>query len=347
MRARAGSGAGRASLAAGLFAIGAAACAAPPDSRCAVQEPPEVLQASVRDAQEPGSGSREGRAPGTAGDAAGTGPRSGPGAAAPSALERALQKLQLYGDLRLRHESSFRLDGADDRNRERIRLRLGVNYQLNDEVLIGARVATGDPDDPRSTHVTLGDVFDSLDVSLDRAFLTYEPTCFEGARVTAGKSNHPFYRNPVYGELLFDADVQPEGAVASYTYSEDTGAFEELSLAVGEYVILEQSVDDEASAFVAQASGRASFSDSLSGTLALGYYHYSSVTPDGSLAILGDNSGNATVDTDGDEEPDDFASDFGILNPIVSLDYSGWELPVVLGAEYIQNTRADIDGDTG
>ncbi|MCH8852706.1 MAG: hypothetical protein IID41_08650, partial [Planctomycetes bacterium] len=51
------------------------------------------------------------------------------------AWEQALERLKIYGDLRLRHESSFNLDDKRDRHRERLRFRLRLDYQLSDELL--------------------------------------------------------------------------------------------------------------------------------------------------------------------------------------------------------------------
>ena len=40
-----------------------------------------------------------------------------------SPWEDVLDRLQISGDLRLRHESTFQIDGRSDRNRERLRFR--------------------------------------------------------------------------------------------------------------------------------------------------------------------------------------------------------------------------------
>ena len=125
--------------------------------------------------------------------------------------------MALYGDFRLRYEGDFDLEEQPDRHRARIRFRLGANYEVVDDLLIGARIVTGDRGDPNSPHVTLGDGFKDFEISLDRAFASYRPGWFEGSSLTAGKLAHPFDRNPVYGELVWDADVQPEGIVGGYS----------------------------------------------------------------------------------------------------------------------------------
>jgi hypothetical protein len=256
------------------------------------------------------------------------------------------ERLKFYGDVRLRHESDFNLDDRSSRNRERLRLRFGVNYLLSDTTLLGVRLVTGDPDDPKSPHVTFGDVFDDLDVSLDRAFVRFRPTSWEETAFIAGKFDHAFYRNPVYGELVWDADVQPEGLLVSHTVTE-AGPFDEIGLDLGAYIVLEQATADDAYTFVAQAEGRRRWSEALDSTLAVGYYQYTDPTPDGADAIVGDDAGNATIDDDGDLVADEFVSDFGILNSIVAFEYKGWSRPLVFSGEYVHNTRANIDKDQG
>jgi len=260
--------------------------------------------------------------------------------------ERTLNRLSVYGDLRLRQESEFHLDDRGNRHRQRIRMRLGADYALTDALTIGGRIVTGDASDPNSPHQTLGNVFSDFEISLDRAFLRYRPEDLPGSQVTLGKFAHPFYRNPVYSELVWDADVQPEGGFASYRTARGD-LFESLELIGGAYTILEQQRADDAFAGVVQGSTRLRLSDRVAGELAVGYYHYSDVSPGNSTRILGENGGNATIDLDGDGEPDDFRSDFGILNPILALHLDGWRWPVVVSGEYIHNLRASGSRDQG
>lgn len=259
--------------------------------------------------------------------------------------ERILDRLLLYGDYRLRYESNFNLEGQESSDRLRMRLRLGANYEVSDQLLLGARLVTGDAEDPNSPHVTFGDLFDDLEISLDRAFVSWRPGGFEGIDLTGGKFNHPFYRNQVYGELVWDADVQPEGLLFQSEYQGILG-LDRLDFDLGLYTILQQSVGDDSSMGVAQVRAEKRLASQVRSSLALGYYYYSDVNPDGSTRLVDRNRGNATVDADGDGQPDAYESDFGILNVIAALDL-GQTRPTTLSAEYILNTRAEIDGDTG
>lgn len=109
-----------------------------------------------------------------------------------------LDDLTVYGDVRLRAEYDFDLPDRSDRFRSRLRFRLGANYALGESWLAGGRLVTGDRDEPRSRHVTRGDGFDGLEVSLDRLFLEARPPFATDLRfVGGGNFDHPFQRNPV------------------------------------------------------------------------------------------------------------------------------------------------------
>lgn len=263
-----------------------------------------------------------------------------------SSLEKFFDRLKPFADFRLRNEDNFHLDDQDDRYRARIRFRVGTTYQVLDELMAGARMTTGQRDDAQTPHVTLGEVFHKFDFNLDRVYVTYRPSWFAGSSATAGKFGHPFYANPVYGELVWDADVQPEGGVLGYTYT-DTGSFERFDAYAGEYYLLEQGNADDAYITVVQLSARCKLCEHVKATAALGLYDYGSVSPDGSTTLVGENSGNATVDLNGDGTPDRFQSHFQIWNPIVSCTYDGLDLPLTASAEYIYNADAENDRDQG
>jgi len=85
--------------------------------------------------------------------------------------------LNFSGDFRLRHERTTRQEpGAqpdirDPRNREVVRFRFGMNKKINGLFNFGARLATGSPDDPNTTDITLGDFVNDLTISLDRVYM--------------------------------------------------------------------------------------------------------------------------------------------------------------------------------
>jgi len=254
--------------------------------------------------------------------------------------------LRVSGDFRLRGESSFERDDQPNRTRARIRARLGATYDVNEELRVGARLVTGDPKDPNSPHVTLGDGLTSDDVSLDRYFVEYRPGGSERTRLTAGKFAHPFAANPVYGELVWDADVQPEGFVVEGRWDE-VGPFDTLGATAGAYVLAEQDLAGDAELVALQVRARRRFGAASEGGLAVGYYCYGDTQPDGTTVLVGQNAGNAVVDLDMNGTPDAFVSEFSILHSIVDVRCSGWGEPLTFGAEAMKNLDAVGPRDSG
>lgn len=256
-------------------------------------------------------------------------------------------RLTFSGDFRLRHESSINQDTSRDRHRERVRLRVGGTYQVADELLFGARLVTGDPDDPGSVNQTLGNVFDSFEFTLDRAYLTYTPDWSPKSWATAGKFAYPLIRNPVYGRLIWDSDIQPEGLVLGHAF-ENLGRLEELRIVLSEFLVDERAGADDALAFVLQGAGQIAIAENWKANAALSYFLYSGIDTAGDPGFaISDNAGNALFDSDGDLIPDRFVSDFEIINPMVAVTWDGWKMPLTISAEYIKNFEANIANDQG
>ncbi|MEE9251890.1 MAG: putative porin [Thermodesulfobacteriota bacterium] len=258
-------------------------------------------------------------------------------------------RLRVYGDFRLRSELDTNRRGKEDpRFRERIRGRLGAEYDIaENQLYVGARVRTGDSDDPRSPHQSLDSDFESFEIALDMAYLLYKPSFAPGLSLYGGKFAHPFRTKAVYNELVWDSDVQPEGFSASYAHTYN-GLLDDVYLTAGQY-ILEREGSDISWLTVAQLAVSKSFGGNWKIVLASGLYLYSNLTPGDSptLARPPKNAGNATVDTDGDGQPDAFLSDFGILDSFLNIEYKGLPIPVVLTGQYFHNFGADIDEDDG
>jgi hypothetical protein len=122
--------------------------------------------------------------------------------------------IKFFGDFRLRYENTTNLDPAslEDRNREVVRFRAGVTKEVNELLKFGARLATGSSGDPNTADVTLGSFVNDLEVSLDRAYVELK---YEDLFITGGKFGNPFRTT----DLVWDGDVNPQGAALSYTFS--------------------------------------------------------------------------------------------------------------------------------
>ncbi|ATQ44565.1 putative porin [Caulobacter mirabilis] len=155
------------------------------------------------------------------------------------------RRLTLYGDLRVRGEGVFMDDGnadifedfgainagagqnindktpgyvgppylntREDRQRARIRARLGLKARIDDWISAEVRLATGNDSSPVSTNQTLGGGagFGKYEIWLDRAALRLTPV--EGVAVDVGRFANPFWTS----ELLFDDDLNFDGVAFS------------------------------------------------------------------------------------------------------------------------------------
>ena len=121
-------------------------------------------------------------------------------------------RLNVNGDLRLRAQGDYGNKDGEDRDSAQIRGRLGATYAVNDRVTVGARLVTGDADDPNSTDVTLSNFDDDFQVSLD---LAYAQINFGELKVYGGKIPQPFART----DLVWDGDVNPQGVSGVYKHA--------------------------------------------------------------------------------------------------------------------------------
>src|SRR5579872_3522097 len=133
-----------------------------------------------------------------------------------SALEALVGRFRFSGDVRVRGEA-YNQSGVPDRNRARIRVRFGLDGQLNEDFIAGFALATGSLGDPTSTNETLTNVFDRKTIALDRGFVTYNPIAHHWLSLTGGKFAYSWQRTSV----TFDPDLNPEGfnEKASFDFS--------------------------------------------------------------------------------------------------------------------------------
>ena len=166
------------------------------------------------------------------------------GAPAPGLVPDWINRIRVFGDIRTRYEADLFnkgnynefvnysainggspydsnagpyppfLDSTEDRNRFRLRARLGVDVNLADNVQTVIRVGTGDPNGPVSTNATLGEngAFSKYAIYLDRAFVAFEPD--EHTTIRAGRSSNPFSTT----DILFYNDLGFDGVSAHYEH---------------------------------------------------------------------------------------------------------------------------------
>jgi len=132
-----------------------------------------------------------------------------------------VQDIKLKGDFRNRYQgdrSKSATSVATDRNRDRIRVRLGAETRVIEGFKVGLGIATGTTADPKSANVTLGDGFSFKNIILDYGYGQYMAQWKAPftATFTAGKFKNPFWE-PI--NAVVDPDINPEGAALQFGYN--------------------------------------------------------------------------------------------------------------------------------
>jgi hypothetical protein len=258
--------------------------------------------------------------------------------AATSAAQAQTVPLNFAGDFRVRHEMTTRQEpGKSDafsetRNREVVRFRFGMNKKINGLFNFGARIATGSPDDPNTTDITLGDFFNDLTISLDRAYMEMR---YKNLFLTGGKFANPFLTT----ELVWDGDVNLQGFGASYALS---GLGKITPKLTGVYSIIdEQTIRDDSYLKGGSAELGISASPDLSLKLSGGYYDYTinSLVNAGSGDILSNRL---------DSTRTGYLSDFNLIDIVATVDsrWFGNRFPFRFVGNYVKNDGA-ADKNTG
>jgi hypothetical protein len=133
-----------------------------------------------------------------------------------TALEALVGRFRFSGDVRIRGEDYFQ-KGVPDLNQARIRVRFGIDGQLNEDFIGGLALATGALGNPTTTNETLTNAFDRKTIALDRGFITYNPVAHSWLSLTGGKFAYTWQRS----SATFDPDLNPEGfnEKASFNFS--------------------------------------------------------------------------------------------------------------------------------
>ena len=121
-------------------------------------------------------------------------------------VQNLIGRFRFSGDIRVRGEN-YTQAGTQDRNRARIRVRFGLDGQLNEDFVGSFALATGTEGDPTTTNETLTNAFDRKTIALDRGFIAYNPVAHSWLSLTGGKFPYLWQRTSVTG----DPDLNPEG----------------------------------------------------------------------------------------------------------------------------------------
>nr|WP_314559691.1 putative porin [uncultured Pseudomonas sp.] len=259
-------------------------------------------------------------------------------------------KTQLKGDVRFRHETvkieGTPNNGGKDKDRERIRARLGAYTEINPQVDTGIRIATGSSDDARSTNQDLDGYFNKKSIWLDLGYIDYHPDQIKNLHVIGGKMLQPWVS---MGDVIWDSDINPEGLALTYKYP--LGSSAELFGSLGNYN-LKDNVNGDGVQFrndlrmtAGQLGSRFTLTDNLKLTLGGSVYAFqndedSRCPTAGSTACLtpAETVANTTAGN---------ASEYRLYEGFSQIDIGGLAVPLSFYGQYVQNTKAtDKDQDT-
>jgi len=255
-----------------------------------------------------------------------------------------IENIKINGDLRYRYEMIDE-EGLEDRNRNRIRVRLGLTAKINDDIDAGFRIATSEEvstagghsgGDPISTNQNLDDAFSKKSFWLDLAYFNWHPSSIQGLNVIGGKMENPFVR--VGGnQLIFDSDLTPEGIAAQYTmaFTENTNLF----FNGGGFYIDEVSGGADTSLWGLQAGLKHTFKDESYLLGGVSKYCYSNIEGHGPLIGSG-FQGNSNAGSL-------YTSDYDLAELFGEYGFNMGETPAAAFANYVQNTVASGGEDTG
>lgn len=245
-----------------------------------------------------------------------------------------LSHIKLKGDLRLRYEyndNSARENAAGhniDRHRGRYRYRLGIITTPMAHLEVGAGVASGG-DDPRSTNQTFGNDFSSKSIRIDYAYAQYAFT--DRLEAVAGKFRFGDYLwAPT--DLIWDGDINPEGASAHYSVDEAMGS----TFANAGVWVLGEFSDNDSDPYLYYVQGGQNFTrGDLFASIAGTYYGYENTAQPGTFNP-DYSAGTNTTDQ------------FSVVdvNGQIGTRFTGGKASLI--GEYVRNVDSSVDDeDTG
>ena len=247
--------------------------------------------------------------------------------------------IEISGDLRVRAEqktaelTTGSTTVEDDYLRSRIRARLKMATQINDQLRVTLQLATGDRG-ITSTNQTLGEGFTNKAFDLDMAYFEYQP--IEGLALGGGKVKNPVHR-PGGSQMVWDSDVTPEGFYANYQLQ-----FEKLKIKplLGSFTILENGSNSDLELGVVQLQVGYQFAENFAVNVGGGQYLFSGI--EGSA--VGRAGGNTVEVVSTDESV--YGEDYTVTEIFVEGILQLAEEPLTIYYHAIENSEAS-ENNTG
>lgn len=249
------------------------------------------------------------------------------------------------GDVRYRYEIQDKEALDDNRDRHRLRVRLGVYPWINEELSAGVQISTAGAGDPVSRNQTLGDGFTAKDFNLNEAFIDFHPMSYG----MDGKVNLLLGKRAVkstlirVNDLVWDSDLTLEGLTFQFgkNGSKQKSGF---NVVAGYYFIDELSSSEDDPYFWAVQGAYTGEAGPLGFMIGAGYYDFQNVQYM-DASVLGDwadqdNFGNSAYSFD------EYLYDYNILELFANIGgkFNG-DLPWKAYGQYAVNVAEDVDDD--
>ncbi|MBI4343143.1 MAG: putative porin [Candidatus Omnitrophica bacterium] len=252
------------------------------------------------------------------------------------------------GDIRLRNEYRNRTGTGADTNRQRIRFRYGFDAKVSDQLNVGARLATGNTNEPVSTNQSFNGAFNHKNFLLDRALVSYVPDLpgITKLKLSGGIIENPFWG---VGALVWDDDLNFDGAAVQWTQelSPTASIFSNSGLCS-----IQTDVTEAASLWSTQGGVVVKpFPDApeellkhLQVTGAIAYHDYHNVTGPYSENNAFAQAGGSTTTTPAAPTTAQLKGnsatvrDFDLLNPSVEIGSQYGKIPFGLFGDWVHNT---------
>lgn len=251
-------------------------------------------------------------------------------------------RIKARGDLRYRHEtiwSDREVDGtavdAANRDRDRVRARLGFDAVVTQNVSGTLQLATGG-DDPRGTNQTLGGTSSRKNIGLDLAYADWR--FMPGGNFVLGKQPYPVWRPT--RSLFLDPDVNPEGGSLRFT----RGPF--FGTAFGFWVSEQFNADPEADntdAHIFGAQAGVKFPAFGGETVVAVKYSDCGACKDHSPLYANNANGNTTYRVGATNV---LQYDYNIIDVEAQVNSTLFGLPVAFTAGLARNMAEGVDYDT-
>jgi hypothetical protein len=236
------------------------------------------------------------------------------------------------GDFRVRNENIDQ-EAAVERNRSRVRVRLGFEAEVNPTVKAGFQFATTESGDARSSNQTLGDVNSRKSLDLDLAYVEWAPNA--ATKVTLGKMKQPLVTTTSY---FVDKDINPEGAAVACTHA-PTGAFANAAL----FDLVERGSAVDSTAVALQVGVRGKLNDDTAYVLAAGEMKHRAVKNQAVIqsGSVGGFFGNTTKTTGcAVGVATCLANEFAVRNALAEVSTIVADYPVTVFVDWAENADA-------